>query len=507
VVARSRRRAGRRGTAASSLVRSAGSAAGSTGSRPDESPEPKRAAKTPRQLVIVSNRLPVQRQNSGTDGRTGRWVRSVGGLVTAMEPVLAGREGIWIGWNGNTGGTSRPFEVDRLTLHPVPLGEREIEGYYNQMSNRTLWPLYHDAIREPEFDHTSWRPYVEVNRRFARAAAKATPAGGTVWVHDYHLQLVPAMLRAWRSDVKIGFFLHIPFPPAELFAWLPWRERVLQGLLGADVVGFQTYAAAQNFSRLARQYTVAEGTDTQLQYQGRSVYVNSFPISIDFNAFERAASQPKARTEAAKIRHMVGASRKIVLGVDRLDYTKGIDSRLLAYELLLKSGRVKSERCAFIQIAVPSRELALEYAEMRTRIEQIVGRINGEFSEPGRVAVHYFRRGLSRDELVAYYLAADVMVVTPLRDGMNLVSKEFLATRTDGSGVLVLSEFAGAARELRRALVVNPRDLEGTAGAIHAALTIDTEDAHHRMVLLRQQVRRHDVHDWAESFLRAVEEP
>jgi trehalose 6-phosphate synthase len=477
------------------------SAGGDDGER--AAAEEKRAAVGGRKLVIVSNRLPVQRSGQG---RAQRWVRSAGGLVTAMEPVLAQRPGVWIGWNGDAGGTSRPFDADGLTLYPVPLTAEEAQGYYHQMSNRTIWPLYHDAIREPEFDHTWWRPYVEVNRRFARAAAKAAPRNGTVWVHDYHLQLAPAMLRAWRSDVRIGFFLHIPFPPEELFAWLPWRERVLQGLLGADVVGFQTYAGAQNFSRLARQYTTAEGTDTLLEYQGRKVAVNSYPISIDFRDFESVAELPKVRTDAHKIRGRIGPGRKIILGVDRLDYTKGIDSRLLAFELLLRRGRVSADSCVLVQVAVPSRESAAEYADMRTRIEQIVGRINGEFSEPGRVAVHYFRRSLGREELIAYYRAADVMLVTPLRDGMNLVAKEYVATRTDGSGVLVLSEFAGAARELRRALLVNPRDLEGTADAIEAALALDEDDAHHRMSIMRQQVRRHDVHYWAHTFLDALEE-
>ena len=325
-----------------------------------------------------------------------------------------------------------------------------------------------------------------------------------MWVHDYHLQLVPGMLRALRPDLRIGFFLHIPFPPEELFAWLPWRKQLLEGLLGADVIGFQTYPAVRNFSRLAREYTSAEGTDTLLTFEGRETRVASFPISIDADWFGQTADSRGTLDAAAEIRARIGEQRRILLAVDRLDYTKGIDSRLAAYELLLKTGRVSADKAVLMQIAVPSRERVFEYEAMRRTIEQRVGRINGQYSEPGRVAVHYFRRNFSREDLVAYYRAADVMLVTPLRDGMNLVAKEYCACRTDHSGVLVLSEFAGAAQELRRALLVNPRDIEGMAEAMHEALTMPAPDARHRMAILRTQVRRHDVYEWADQFLEAL---
>jgi trehalose 6-phosphate synthase len=319
---------------------------------------------------------------------------------------------------------------------------------------------------------------------------------------------VPRMIRALRDDVRIGFFLHIPFPPEELFAWLPWRMQILEGLLGADLLGFQTYQAVQNFSRAARSFTSAEsaGADTVLNFEDRKVHIQSFPISIDSKWFEETAAGERAAKQAADIRRKVGAtgSRKIMLCVDRLDYTKGIDARLCAYEELLRRGKFKVEDCLLMQVAVPSRERVSDYAELRTRIEQMVGRINGEFSAPGQVAVHYFRRNLTREELVAYYRAADVMLVTPLRDGMNLVAKEYVATRVDGSGVLVLSEFAGAARELRRALLVNPRDEEGMASAMEAALSLDPEEARQRMAFCRSIVRRHDVFEWAGQFIEAL---
>lgn len=447
-------------------------------------------------IVIVANRLPVQRVGD-------RFVESAGGLVTALVPTLKARGGAWVGWPG-VPTPLRRFRFENFRVQPVHISEAEEDGFYNQFSNRTLWPLYHDAIRTPEFDHSWWRPYVVVNHRYAKAAAAVAPRNGLVWVHDYHLQLVPAMLRGMRPDVRIGFFLHVPFPPEELFAWLPWRERILEGLLGADVVGFQTQASARNFSRAAREYNLAEGTDTELAVGRRKVRVGTFPISIDFQWFADAASKPESLREASLLKRRLGASRKILLSVDRLDYTKGIDLRLLAFEAMLKRKRVRVSECVFIQIASPSREPVHEYAQMRVRIEQLVGRINGEFSEPGRVAVHYFRRGYTREQLAAYYRAADVMIVTPLRDGMNLVAKEFVATRSDYSGVLVLSEFAGAARELRQATIVNPRNIEGMADAFETALNTSKRDARHRMAILRTIVRRHDVFEWADNFLEAL---
>jgi trehalose 6-phosphate synthase len=457
-----------------------------------------------RKLVVVANRLPVSR-GTAANGKAGQWTSSAGGLVTALVPILQQQGGSWIGWTGDVGRSGRLPAIDRMAMRAVGLSRHEIDTYYNGFSNRTLWPLYHDAIREPEFNHAWWPVYVEVNQKFARAVAAVAEEGEVVWVHDYHLQLVPSMLRRLRPELKIGLFLHIPFPPEELFSWLPWREQILHGMLGADLIGFQTYSDAQNFSRSARRFTDAEGTDTELGVGDRVVRVNAFPASIDFDWFEQRALVPRVHAQAALVKRRLGIGRKLLLAVDRLDYTKGIDSRLLAFELLLKRGQVKVEDCVLVQIAAPSREPVFEYSEMRTKIEQIVGRVNGEFSEPGRVAVHYFRRGFTRDELVPYYCAADVMVVTPLRDGMNLVAKEYVASRTDYTGVLVLSEFAGAARQMRRALVVNPRDIEGVAGAMHKAMTLPAEEARRRMAVLRTVVRRHDVHEWADQFLEALE--
>ncbi len=452
-------------------------------------------------LIVIANRLSVHRVR-----RQGavRWEQSAGGLATALTPIMRERGGTWIGWSGIAGESIREFMHDGVQIVPMELTAREIDGFYNGFSNRTLWPLYHDAIRTPEFHREWWSPYVAVNERFARTAAETAGPDDVVWVHDYHLQLVPRMLRHLRPELRIGFFLHIPFPPEELFAWLPWRVPLLEGLLGADVIGFQTRAAGQNFSRVARLYTGAEGTDSLLRFDDRRIQVGAFPISIDVPSFANLAETEETQDRAGIIRERLGLHRRMIFSVDRLDYTKGIDARLNAYHELLSRRTITAENCVFIQVAVPSREVVGDYADMRARIEQLVGQINGEFSEPGLIPIHFFRRNLTREELVAYYRSADVMLVTPYRDGMNLVAKEYVASRTDNSGVLVLSEFAGAAQELRRALLVNPYDIDGMANALAVAIHMPPREARSRMTVLRSVVRRNDVFKWADGFLRAL---
>lgn len=450
--------------------------------------------------MVVANRLPVHRVGSGSHAR---WESSAGGLVTAMAPVLQRMPGVWIGWPGGHAAV-RPFVHEGVRIRPVSLSRTEVADFYNGMSNRTFWPLYHDALRTPEFHRDWWRAYRRVNARLARVAADSAEPRDLVWVHDYHLQLAPQMIRQRLPEARIGFFLHIPFPPEELFEWLPWRREILVGLMGADVVGFQTHKAAQNFSRLCRAYTDAEGSDTELHLDGRTIVARAFPISIDFEWFDqRARSAPNLR-KVAELRQRVGVRRRILLAIDRLDYTKGVLRRLQAFEEMLERGACGVDDCVLIQIATPSRDAVIENTQLREEVERAVGRINGKFSQPGRVAVHYFRRNLPREELIAYYGAADVMLVTPLRDGMNLVAKEYVACRWDNSGVLVLSEFAGAARELTRAIMVNPRDQNQFIDAIVEALRMPRADARMRMGTLRSRVKRHDVHQWSEEFLSVL---
>ena len=454
-------------------------------------------------LVVVSNRLPVRLEEDDTGSH---WRTSPGGLVSALTPVLRGRDGVWVGWSGQPGRVRHPATHEGIALHAVPISDEELDDFYVGFSNGTLWPLYHDAIRSPRFERKWWQAYVAVNHRYAEAAAAAAGPGATVWVHDYHLQLVPMMLRGLRPDVRIGFFLHIPFPPQELFVQLPWRREILEGLLGADLVGFQVPGAASNFSRLARRLTDAGSADGGLQYDGRVVRVGAFPISIDTAEIAARAIDPAVVARAREIRHDLGDPDLVLLGVDRLDYTKGIEQRVRAVAELFEEGTLQTAAHVMVQIAVPSREDNTHYQDQRDHLERLVGEVNGRFSSVGHPAIHYLHRSVPLDELVALYLAADVMLVTPLRDGMNLVAKEYVATRTDCTGTLVLSEFAGAARELRQAILVNPHDLDGIKGAIRQAIELEPDEAKAHMRRLRRVVGNFDVYAWARSFLAALQD-
>jgi trehalose 6-phosphate synthase len=449
------------------------------------------------ELVIVANRLPVQRAHDGSED----WETSPGGLVRATLSVLHHRRGAWVGWTGAAGDAPAPFERDAVRLVPVALSEADISEFYDGFSNEALWPLYHDAIRSSTFESSWWEGYVRVNEHFAEAAAVEAAEGAVVWVHDYHLQLVPLFLRELRPDVRIGFFLHIPFPPQELFMRLPWREEVLRGLLACDLVGFQRRVAAENFVSLARRLVDVDGDVPELHFEGRTIRVGAFPISIDVAEFDEIARRPDTAALAAHVRHRLGDPEHVLLGVDRLDYTKGIDVRLEAFQALLRSGELDPRRTVMVQIAVPTRERIDHYVDERRRVEELVGEINGEFSALGHPAVHYLRQSLPLDELIAVYQLGDVMLVTPLRDGMNLVAKEYAASRVDEQGVLVLSEFAGAADELTDAVLVNPHDPEAVRRSILEAVDMRPKDARERMIAIREQVTGSDVRHWATRFL------
>ncbi len=456
------------------------------------------------QLVIVANRMPVDRVELPDGGHD--WRPSPGGLVSALDPVMRANDGVWIGWPGGTE-TVAPFEQDGLSLVPVPLSAEEIEGFYEGMSNATLWPIYHDVVAKPEFRRTWWDAYVAVNRRFADKAVEVAEEGATVWVHDYQLQLVPQLLRDLRPDLRIGFYLHIPFPPAELFAQLPWRRQILEGLLGADLVGFQMSGGAQNFVRLVRQ-RVGHKTHRDQVYlpDGRTVRAAAFPISIDTAGFEELARSESVAERAAEIRTALGDPDKIFLGVDRLDYTKGIYARLRAFSELLEDGHFGVDKAVFVQVATPSRERVEQYRILRDEIDRLVGRINGDLGEIGRPAIHYLHSAYPREEMAALYRAADIMVVTPYRDGMNLVAKEYVACRYDDAGALVLSEFAGAADELRQAWLVNPYDINGMKSALLDAYRAPEKEAGRRMRAMRKTVLSKDVSAWARSFLSSLAE-
>ncbi|MFG0283989.1 MAG: trehalose-6-phosphate synthase, partial [Phycisphaerales bacterium JB039] len=342
--------------------------------------------------------------------------------------------------------------------------------------------------------------YHDVNERFAEAAASAAGPSSAIWVHDYHLQLAPAMLRARRPDLRIGFFLHIPFPDRRLFGRLPWRRESLEGALGADVVGFQTREDAEHFASSAGRYTGADVEGRTVTRGDRETHVAPFPISIDAARIDEIARSDAVVRAAAEHRRRLNG-RTVLLGVDRLDYTKGIPNRLRAFQRLLRSGRVSPDEVTLVQSCVPTRENIEAYAALRSEVEQIVGEINGEFSSLGRECVHYLRQNLPAEELIALYAAADVALVTPLRDGMNLIAKEFVAARHDESGSLVLSECTGAAEELSEAIIVNPHDLAGMGEAMERAVRLGRAEQQRRMRSMRATVMRNDVYRWADSFM------
>jgi trehalose 6-phosphate synthase len=464
-------------------------------------------------FVVVANRLPVDEVTTDTPGGrvTGsgdsrrRWRRSPGGLVTALHPVLVERHGTWIGWSGSPGDAPDPFELDGINLRPVPLSEEDLERYYEGQSNATIWPLYHDAVETPVYKRRWREAYRVVNQRFAEAAAEVAGKHAAVWVQDYHLQLVPRMLRELRPDLLIGFFMHVPFPPPELFMQLPRRVELLRGMLGADLVGFQREQAAHNVAQLAAKLLGAQGADTAILLDGRVVRTGAFPVSIDVAEMEALSARPYVRNQARQLRRDLGPHKKVLLSVDRLDYTKGIEHRLTAYSELLRDGLIKVRDTVVVQVAVPSRERVESYRGLRDRIEREVGRINGEYGRVGEPAIHYLNQPFDRADLAALYQTADVMVVTPLRDGMNLVAKEFVAARADDTGALVLSEFAGAAAELGDAFLVNPHDVDGLKDTLLHAMEADPADLAARMTAMRAHITAHDIHAWARAYLTALD--
>jgi trehalose 6-phosphate synthase len=461
-------------------------------------------------LVVIANRLPVEEASEGNgDDADSTWTRSPGGLVTALAPLMQKGGGVWVGWAGKPGKRLDPFTADGIDMHPVMLSKSDLKRYYEGFSNATIWPLYHDVIVDPEYHRDWWNAYVEVNSRFAQAAAEAAPQGAMAWVQDYQLQLVPRMLWQLRPDLRIGYFHHIPFPPVELFGQLPWRSDVVSGLLGADLVGFQRAGDEANFVRAVRRYSEhpTRGSVVTIRRRGRpdrSVRAQTFPISIDTADFSALAASPEVERRALEIREELGAPDVMLLGVDRLDYTKGIRHRIKAYGELLEEGKLRAPATTLVQVASPSREHVEQYATLRRQVEVTVGRINGDFSVLGKPAIHYLHHSYPAAEMAAMYRAADVLLVTALRDGMNLVAKEYVAARVDVDGVLVLSEFTGAADEMTQALLVNPHDIEQLKRTILAAIDMPHSERRRRMRALRRKVVDNDVDSWASSFLAAL---
>lgn len=467
-----------------------------------------------RELIVVSNRLPIN-----ICRHDGQWqiMPASGGLVTALEPLMRDCSGTWIGWPGCS--DEAPFRTlaqDFSSTHgynikPVPLTEDEVERYYSGFSNEALWPLFHDLLGNCKFVLEDYRAYESVNRKFAAIIAETGRDDQLVWIHDYQLMLCGGYLREVQPDRTLAFFLHIPFPSPDMFRRLPWAGRILKGLLAYDLIGFQTLRDQRNFvqcatsfidqvkvARRQRRYTV-------LDHDGRHIKVCMAPISIDFAHFSESAAAPEVAEEALDL-HVSYGQRQLILGIDRLDYTKGIPERFRAFERALEKYPELHQNCSLLQVVVPSRTTVPDYIELKAHLEQLAGNINGRFSEHDWVPLHYHFRSLEAVDLLAHYRAAEIALITPLRDGMNLVAKEFCACKRDNWGVLILSKFAGAADELGKdALVVNPYDVEMTADMIYAAFSMSAEEKQRRMSRLRRQIRRNDVQRWLHTYLNYLQ--
>ncbi len=454
-------------------------------------------------LLIVSNRLPVAASMT-PDGV--RLTPSSGGLATGLRPWHEQSAGLWIGWPGEgswCSGEQRALldrELDTRALVPVHLSPDQVDRFYHGFANRVLWPLFHYLIDRVPVNATGWKSYQEANEAFAEAVSAHYRPGDTIWVHDYQLLLLPMLLRERLPRARIGFFLHIPFPASEVFRILPWRHEILHGMLGADLLGFHTHAYLRHFVASLLHVDGLEVDFDRVRVGEREARLGTFPMGVDASEFERIAREPDVQAEAEAIRSDAG-DRRILLGIDRLDYTKGIPRRLQAIKRLLVDDPELADRIRYIQVAVPSRGKMDSYQKFRRQVEESVGEINGAHGTLRSTPVHYMHQAVSLRQLVALYCAADVMLVTPLRDGMNLVSKEFVASRVDNDGVLILSEFAGASAELDGALVVNPYDVGAIAANIRRALAMAPSERHARMKGLRQRVVEHDLGNWAKTFL------
>jgi trehalose 6-phosphate synthase/phosphatase len=455
-------------------------------------------------VLLVSNRLPV----SITPSSEPILVRpSPGGLATGLRSVHASGASVWIGWPGVN--TEPGPERERIaaalpsSVVPVHFTTDEMTRFYDGIANGVIWPLFHYLLDRVPGDIRDWSAYESANQRFADVVAKEARPEDLIWVQDYHLLLLPALLRERLPRARIGFFLHIPFPSSEVFRILPYREAVLAGLLGADLIGFHTFNDQRHFSAALLSVLGIDAELDRVEVEGRSVRLHVFPMGVDAESFAARAADP-AIIEASRELRAAHAAEKLLLGVDRLDYTKGLTRKFLAVERLLERSPQYRSKIRLLQVAVPSRENVSAYRELKREIEEIAGRINGAHATLHSAPIHYVYDSVDQNELVASYRAADVMLVTPLRDGMNLVAKEYVASRIDDDGVLVLSEFAGAASELAEALVVNPYDVAAIAGALERAIEMEEPERRRRMRRLREKVEARPVELWASSFLSTL---
>ncbi|SHI82083.1 trehalose 6-phosphate synthase /trehalose 6-phosphatase [Arenibacter nanhaiticus] len=466
--------------------------------------------------IIISNRLPVQLQiENGHITAT----PSVGGLATGMKSVHSGSDSLWIGWSGLTK-ENIPKELEpkidkALREHgcsKVSLTEEEIEGFYFGFSNRTIWPLFHYFLEYSEFESASWETFKAVNQKFADAILKNSKDDDVIWVHDYQLMLVPEMVKAKRPNAAIGFFLHVPFPSYEIFRTLPWRKEILRGLLGADLIGFHTYDYERHFLSSVRRLLGLEVSFNEINVDDRVIKVDSFPMGIDYKKFSNAAKvhQKNTTENQSELQRRLNVHKestpdaKLILSIDRLDYSKGIAKRLKAFEYFLNKFPEYKEKVRLIILAVPSRSNVPQYQLLKKEIDELVGRINGEFSTVSWTPIWYFYRSMPFENLIDLYTSSDIALLTPIRDGMNLVAKEYIATRTDKTGVLILSEMAGSANEMNESLLINPNNFDQIADALIQAINMPKEEQMARNTILQKRLERYNVEKWANDFMKSL---
>ncbi|GAB2786634.1 trehalose 6-phosphate synthase/phosphatase [Hymenobacter luteus] len=452
--------------------------------------------------IIVSNRLPTKVQRTA-DSLT--FQPSEGGLATGLGSIYRQEGNVWVGWPGLfvEAAAEEQYIVEELSadsMAPVFLTESEIRDFYEGFSNSTLWPTFHYFPQYATYEQAHWEAYVAVNEKFCRAVLELAGPEDTIWVHDYQLLLLPEMLRKARPDCTIGFFLHIPFPSYELVRALPWRSELLRGMLGADLIGFHTFGYMRHFLSAVSQVLGLSSQNGQLETANRTVLIDAFPMGIDYQRYAQVAASERARQHEAEYRAALHNAR-VILSIDRLDYSKGIAERLRAFEVLLQRYPEWREQVSLIMVVVPSRDQVAQYASLKEEIDELVGRINSQYRTITWTPIHYFYRSFPLEELSALYRLAEVALVTPMRDGMNLVAKEFVASKVETRGVLILSERAGAARELSDALIINPTDTAQLAEAMHDALVMPEEEQEHRMASMRALVQQYDVFAWTKLFI------
>lgn len=461
-------------------------------------------------LIVVSNRLPVTVTN---DNESFDIKPSVGGLATGISSLNLDMEQIWIGWPGMDSSTIEQkmlrqisSELKRQNLYPVNLTNEDIEHYYYGFCNETIWPLFHYFVQYGIYQKSFWEAYTKVNEKFCNSVMEIAAKGDLIWIHDYHLMLLPQMVRNRLPKAKIGFFLHIPFPSSEIFRLIPWCKEIIDGLLGADLIGFHTFDYVRHFGESVRRIRGVEHSLGQLTVDNRAVRIDAFPMGIDFDKFAKAPKKKIVRDKVQRIRNRVGGDYKIILSIDRLDYSKGIPQRLEAYDYFLECNPEYKEKVLLFLVIVPSRTEVAQYKYLKEEVDNLVGKINGKYASLAWEPIRYLYRSFQFDDLVSLYSLGDVLFVTPLRDGMNLIAKEYVASKTDEVGVLILGEMAGTAKELGEALIVNPNNVEETSMALRTALEMPEEEQIERNKKMRNRLRRYNIERWIRDYLDRLEQ-